>query len=365
MEHFVPAPWLRWLVTVALLAGLLLLGFRVLAPFIVPIVWSAILAYVTWPAYLWLLNKLAGRTTLAALLMTILVSTAVIVPIAWLALVLRIELVRGYHDMQALFSGGGLQLPPQVLKIPWLGEQLKELSDRVAQDPHALGLELRKLTDRSFEQIAHIVGDVSRNVVKLGMTVLSLFFVFRGGEEIAAQLKRALEQLLGPRVDAYLAAIGQTVKAVIYGLGLAALVQGVLAGLGYWVAGIGAPIFLAALTTVCGIIPFAVPVLWGGAAAWLFLTGHTVAGVALFVWMVLVVGWTDHFVRPLLISRGAQIPFIIVLFGVLGGLAAFGLVGLFLGPVILAVLLAVWREWLAESGQEGPGAPPQVPRNMR
>jgi predicted PurR-regulated permease PerM len=108
MEQFVPAPWLRWLVTVALLAGLLLLGFRVLAPFIVPIVWAAILGYVSWPAYRWLLDRLGGRTTLAAVLMTILVSAAVIVPIAWLALVLRIELVRGYHDMQALFSGGGL-----------------------------------------------------------------------------------------------------------------------------------------------------------------------------------------------------------------------------------------------------------------
>jgi predicted PurR-regulated permease PerM len=102
---------------------------------------------------------------------------------------------------------------------------------------------------------------------------------------------------------------------------------------------------------VCGFIPFAVPVLWGGIGAWLIMTGHTVAGVALLIWGVIVVGWTDHFVRPLLISRGAQIPFIIVLFGVLGGLAAFGLVGLFIGPVILAVLLAVWREWLAESRQ--------------
>ena len=365
MEDFVSALWLRRLLTVVLLGVLVLLGFRVISPFIVPIVWAAILAYVSWPAYAWILRRLGGRATLAALVMTTLVSAAVIVPIAWLAVVLRIELIRGYHDMQVLFSGGGLQLPPALLKLPWIGDQLRDLSARVAQDPHALGMELRKLTDRSFDQIAHIVGDVSRNAVKLGMTVLSLFFVFRGGERIAAQLQRALERVLGPRVDAYLAAIGQTVKAVIYGLGLAALVQGVLAGLGYWIAGIGAPIFLAALTTVCGIIPFAVPVLWGGVSGWLFITGHTVPGIALFVWMVLVVGWTDHFVRPLLISRGAQIPFIIVLFGVLGGLAAFGLVGLFLGPVILAVLLAVWREWLAESGQGDAGGAPQVPRNMR
>jgi predicted PurR-regulated permease PerM len=264
--------------------------------------------------------------------------------------VLRIDLVRGYHEMQEVLAGG-VQLPPAVLKLPWIGDQLRDLTTRIAQDPHALGFELRKLTDRSFDQIARIVGDVSRNAVKLAFAVLTLFFVYRDGKRFAAQIARALELLLGPRVDNYLTAIGQTVKAVVYGLGLAALVQGTLAGLGYWVAGLGAPIFLAALTTLFGIIPFAVPILWGGVSLWLILTGHTVAGVGLLVWGALVVGWTDHFVRPLLISRGARIPFLIVLFGVLGGLAAFGLVGLFIGPVILAILLAIWREWLLESGQ--------------
>jgi predicted PurR-regulated permease PerM len=350
-EDFASAPWLRRLITAVLLAGLVLLGFRVISPFIVPIVWATILAYVSWPAYEWMVRKLGGRATLAALIMTTLLSAAVILPIAWLAVVLRIDLVRGYHETQALFSEG-LQLPPALLKIPWLGEQLRDLTASIAQDPqHAFGLELRKLTDRSYDQIARVIGDISRNALKLGLAVLSLFFVYRGGDAFASQIARALEQLLGPRVDNYLAAIGQTVKAVVYGLGLAALVQGVLAGIGYWLAGIDAPIFLAALTTVCGIIPFAVvPLLWGGVSVWLILTGHTVPGVGLFVWMVIVVASVDHFVRPLLISRGAQIPFIIVLFGVLGGLAAFGLVGLFMGPVILAVLLAVWREWLAGGG---------------
>ena len=351
MEDFVSAPWLRRLLTVALLGGLVLLGVQVIAPFIVPIVWAAILGYVSWPAHVWVLRRSAGRANLAALIMTVLVSAAVIVPLAWLAVVLRIELVRTYHEAQILFAGGAVSLPPAVLKLPWIGEQLRDLSERVAQDPHALGMELRKITDRSFDQVARVLGDVGRNAVKLALTVLSLFFVFRGGERVAAQVQRALEQVLGPRVDNYLAAIGQTVKAVIYGLGLTALLQGVLAGLGYWAAGVSAPIFLAALTTLCGVIPFATPLLWGGVGGWLILTGHTAAGAGVLIWGALVLFWTDHFVRPLLISRGAQIPFIIVLFGVLGGLAAFGLVGLFLGPVILAVLLAVWREWLAESGQ--------------
>jgi predicted PurR-regulated permease PerM len=351
-EAFAPAPWLRRLITLALLAGLLLLGFRVMDPFVVPLVWAAILAFVSWPAYEWLLRACRGRSVLASLLMTTVVSLAVIVPLAWLGVVLRIEVVRGYHQTQQLLAGG-LQLPPALLRLPWIGEQLRDLSARAAQDPHVLGLEVRKMADHSFDQIAHVLGGITRNAVKLVLAVVSLFFVYRGGQRFARQLAGALEQVLGPRVHNYLQAIGQTVRAVVYGLALAATVQGVLVGVGYWIAGVGAPVFLAALTTVLGLIPFAVPALLTGVVLWLVLSGHTVAGVSLAVWGALVVGWTDHIVRPFLISREAQIPFLLVMFGVLGGLAAFGLVGLFIGPVILAVLLAIWREWLHESGQSG------------
>ena len=341
------APSLRRLLTVALLAGLLLLGFLVLDPFIVPVVWAAILAYVTWPAYEWLRRKCGGGDILAALGMTIVVSAAVIVPLAWLAVVVRIELVHAYSETQRLLAGG--ELPPSLLKLPWIGDQLHDLAARVAQDPHALGAALRKLADRSFDQIAHLAGGVSRNAAKLLLTVISLFFVYRDGARVAGQLARALEQMLGPRVHKYLKAIGQTVKAVVYGLVLAAVVQGVLVGLGYWLAGVGAPVFLAALTTVCGLIPFAAPAIWVCVTAWLLIEGNTVAGIGLLVWGGVVMGWTDHIVRPFLISREAEIPFLVVLFGVLGGLAAFGLVGLFVGPVILAVLLAIWREWQLEN----------------
>jgi predicted PurR-regulated permease PerM len=348
IEDFVSAPWLRRLMTVVVLAGLVLLGFRVMEPFIVPLVWAGILAFVSWPAYERVRRLVRGRGILAALIMTTAVSVAVVAPLAWLAVVLRIDLVHAYHEIQTL-PAGGLQLPPAVLKLPWIGEQLQALATQAARDPHALGLELRKVTDNSFEQIARIVGSVGRNVVKLVLAVVCLFFVYRGGERFTGQVASALEQVLGPRVHNYLQAIAQTVKAVVYGLVLAATVQGVLVGIGYWAAGAGAPVFLAALTTVCGLIPFAVPALLGGVILWLLVAGKTVAGIGLLVWGSLVVGWTDHIVRPFLISREAQIPFIVVMFGVLGGLAAFGLVGLFIGPVILAVLLAIWREWLLES----------------
>jgi predicted PurR-regulated permease PerM len=352
MEDYTSAPWLRRLITVVMLAGLVLLGFRVMDPFIVPLLWAGILGFVSWPAYQWLLRVCHERGLLAALLMTAAVSLAVIVPLAWLAVVLRLEVVHAYHAVQQLLAGG-VQLPPSIARLPWVGEQLHDITARAQQDPHALGLELRKVTDHSFDEIATLVGGISRNTVKLLFAVVSLFFVYRGGQSFASQLERALGKVLGPRVEHYLRAIGQTVKAVVYGLVLAAAVQGVLVGLGYWIAGAGAPIFLAALTTVCGLIPFAVPALLVGVVLWLVVSGHTVAGVGLAIWGSIVVGWTDHLLRPFLISREAQTPFLVVLFGVLGGLAAFGLVGLFIGPVILAVLLAIWREWLAESVQPG------------
>jgi len=194
-----------------------------------------------------------------------------------------------------------------------------------------------------------LIGGIGREAAKMALTAVSLFFVYKDGRRVSGQLADALGQVLGPRVDSYRRAIEQTVKAVVYGLGLAALVQGVLVGLGYWAAGVSAPVFLAALTTVAGLIPFAAPTIWGGVCVFLLIKGSTVAGVGLLIWGGIIMGWTDHFVRPLLISREAEIPFLLVLFGVLGGLAAFGLVGLFVGPVILAVLLAIWREWLLES----------------
>jgi len=365
MEDFVSAPWLRRLITVVLLAILVILGFQILDPFIVPIVWAAILAYVSWPGYRWLVRVFGGRTTIASLVMTFVITTAVIVPLAWLIIILRVEVVHAYQQLHSLLTNG-TQLPPALLKLPWIGDQLSDLSARMAQDPQALNVQLHEWAERSFTLIARILGGVSRNAIKLFFAVLSLFFVYRDGEKFATQFARVLEQVLGQRVHNYLQAIGPTVKAVVYGLVLAAVAQGTLAGVGYWFAGVGAPVFLAVLTTVCGLLPFAVPLLWGSVGFWLIATGHTAAGVGLLVWGTIVVSWIDNIVRPFVISRETRIPFLLVMFGVIGGVAAFGLVGLFIGPVILAILIAIWREWLLESSH--PSTEPaqaHVPRNIR
>jgi predicted PurR-regulated permease PerM len=348
-EDVVTAPWLRRLVVAALLFGLGLLSVEVLRPFIVPLVWAAILAYVTWPAYTRLLKSVGRRRGLAAALMTLALTTAVILPTVWLVTVLRVEAINLYREFASVLAAGGPRLPESLLRLPWIGDWLRELSQRMAEDPGALRDEIRMLIDRSFDEVRLIVGGVGRNVLKVLIAIVSLFFLYRDGASFAGQATRVLEQLLGSRVHHYLVAIGQTVKAVVYGLVLAALAQGSLAGIGYWFAGIEAPVFLAALTTLAALIPFAVPLVWGGAGISLLATGKTAAGIGLLIWGATAVSWVDNVVRPLVISNQARIPFLLVLFGVLGGLTAFGFVGLFVGPVILAILIAIWREWLLET----------------
>lgn len=347
MEDIASAPWLRRLIVASLLAGLIVLAFEVLKPFIVPVIWAVILAHVTWPLYRRMLRWCKRRRAIAALLMTLVVTVSILVPAVWLVMLIRTELVTAYTTFAAQLAHG-VDLPHFVFELPWVGPWLTEMLARLADDPGALNAELRGWLERSAGEIGGLLGGVGRNIVKLGIAMLSLFFMFRDGESFARQVASVLERSLGQRVHGYMLAISQTVRAVVYGLLAAAVAQGTIAGLGYWVAGLHAPVALGALTMIAALIPFMTPVVWVGASLWLLITGHTVAGVGLFLWGLLAVSWIDNVVRPLVISNATRIPFLLVMFGVLGGVAAFGLVGLFVGPVILAVLMAVWREWLLD-----------------
>ena len=130
------------------------------------------------------------------------------------------------------------------------------------------------------------------------------------------------------------------------------MAQGLLAGIGYWGAGVEGPALLAVITGLVALLPFGTPFVWGSVGIWLLLTDKTIEGVGLLLWGLFAVSWVDNLIRPIMISGATKIPFLLVLFGVLGGLAAFGLIGLFLGPVILAVLVAVWQEWLEEQAPD-------------
>ncbi|WP_068638500.1 AI-2E family transporter [Thauera butanivorans] len=344
---------IRRIILGLLLGGLLVLGYAVLQPFIVPVAWAVIIAYATWPLHRRLKRRMPRRPGLAALLMSLLLSAAVVLPALWLASLLRNELGLAIAAITAEVRHGTLALPEFVRNLPWIGDDLQQLLDELTHDPEALRVQLTDWVRQGADVAVALIGDVGRNAAKLGFALITVFFLYRDGERLLQQVHRLLQRFLGKRVDDYLAAVGSMTKAVVWGLVATALAQGFVAGLGYWWAGVAAPVLLGAITALIAMIPFGTPFAWGSIGAWLLISGETAAGIGLLLWGALVVSWVDNLVRPLVISNATRIPFVLVMFGVLGGLAAFGLVGLFLGPVVLAVLMAVWREWIEDSDLGG------------
>lgn len=336
------------------LAGLLLLGWRVLSPFIIPVAWAGILAYVTWPLYLRLRTLCRGRHTPSALVMTLILALTLILPILWVVFLLQSEISGVYQLIAQQLTQGQLVLPEVLHNIPWLSRELQAFLDRLNASPEALQTQLKEWSDYALNHAAGFVGGVGRNMGKLGFALLTAFFLYRDGEAVVGQIRQVLTQVLDKRLDDYLRAMGDMARAVVYGIVLTALAQGLLAGIGYAVAGMGNPVFLGVLTALIAFIPFGTPFAWGAVCVWLFLSGQTWAAFGLFLWGTFVVSWVDNIIRPLVISSATRMPFLLVMFGVLGGLAAFGMVGLFIGPVILAVMVAVWREWLDDAAEAAP-----------
>lgn len=199
-----------------------------------------------------------------------------------------------------------------------------------------------------------VLSEISKNLVKLCFALLSLYFFYRDGQTILSQVSKALEMVIGPRIHHYLDTISETTRAVVYGVGLTAVAQAILAGLSYFVAGVPNPMVLTLVTFLLALIPFGTPLAYSAVALWLFSQGQMVGAIGVMLWGVCIVSTSDNVIRPLVISGATQIPFLLIMFGVLGGIASFGLVGLFIGPVILAVLLAIWREWLHENIEPEP-----------
>lgn len=348
-------PWVRRTVLAGLLSALLLAGFVVLKPFLAAIAWAAILCYVSWPLHLRVLARLHGRRNWSALAMTAVLTLVLGGALLWLGLLLRNEGAAALREIAGLMQGG-VRLPEPLAQVPWFGPWLQERLLELSSDRNAWERQLAELSEQWGSRAVRLVGDLGLNVLRLGAALVTAFFLFRDGDRLLEQLRRILHGLLGDRVQGYFTAVGDTTRAVVYGLLLAAVAQGLLAGLGYWVAGVGSPVFWGATTAVVALIPFGAPLIWGSIGVWLLLHGELGAGIGLLLWGALAVSWIDNLVRPLVISGVAKIPFLLVLFGVLGGLAAFGLIGLFVGPVILAILLALWREWVSLNAEPAPRA---------
>ncbi len=334
-----------------LLGTLALLCLLVLRTLLAPIVWAAILAYVSWPLYRRLRIPLRRSSTFAALLMTVLVTCAVVVPVLWLLFLMQGELVDAYGSITGYLTRGPKALPDPIRDIPWLSGILQEVLDRYTRDPTALSREMMAWLKGWSAQLTGILGDIGRNLAKLLFTMLTLFFLYRDGDTLVQQGHRVVNRFLGNRVTPYIHSAGMMTRAVLYGLLITAIAQGAMAGIGYRVVGLQGPVLLGVLTGALSVVPaIGTAIIWIPASVWLLMTGPAWKGILLLAWGSALVHPIDNVLRPLLISNVTRVPFLLVMFGAIGGVTAFGLVGVFVGPVLLGIAMAIWREWATPGG---------------
>ena len=303
-----------------------------------------------------------GHRILAPLVLTLLVGLVLIVPLLYVAFELAREsgsFVRYIGEVR----DSGLPMPPWLPRLPGVGYQIAGWWQANLSDPQMIHeLFGRIFTRIPAESASRLGGEVAHRLIIFGFTLLTLFFLFRDGAALSRQLLGLSHRVLGPRGEQVARHMIAAVHGTVTGLVLVGLAEGVLLGFAYVLAGLPHPVSIAALTGVLAVIPFGAPVAFCAAGLYLLAQGSTVAAATVVGFGFLVVFVADHFVRPFLIGGAARLPFLWVLLGILGGLETFGLLGLFLGPVVMAALVSLWREWIntpEPSKELSAVAPPQ------
>jgi predicted PurR-regulated permease PerM len=336
------------IVVIGLLVILAVGCLTVLRPFLSALLWALILSFSTWPLYAWLVRRLNGRRSLAALLMTLLVAAIFILPLAAAGAGLADSVAKVGGIIAVLLEQGPPGPPAWVAELPVVGPQLAERWLELERLGAGWTAELQPYLDTGLDWLLSLGVRLGEALLQVSLGVLAAFFFFRDGAEGARRFGAVVERLAGNRAQRLLAVAAGTVRSVIYGVIGTALAQATLQGLGLWLAGVPAAFFLGFLTFFLSFVPVGPPLVWLPGAAWLLHNGAVGWGLFLVGWGFFVVSSVDNVLRPYLISRGSNLPLILMFFGVLGGLMAFGLLGVFLGPTLLAIGYVLFQEWSGE-----------------
>jgi predicted PurR-regulated permease PerM len=339
---------------VCFFAVLLVLFYQIaiiFSPFLLPVLWAAILAHVTFPLHTRLTTLLKGRDATSAWLLTLGIMALVVVPVVFLTLLLIQEAGIAYDAISAWVQSGGVKrLPAQLAHLPLGGRMQDFISRHMAssRDLETFLLQSSKaLSGFVLDQVAGLAKNAFLLAANFLVMIVTLFFFFRDGRRFLDGLYQII-----PLEDSHKAKIfsrlDQTITAVVKGIVITAIVQGLLAGIAYGVLDVPVPVFLLALTIVLAPLPFGgTALVWGPVALYLLWMGPVWKGLAMLVWGAGVVTTVDNVLRPLLIGQRAKLPTLFLFFSILGGLGAYGLIGLFLGPILLAILLTaiqIYRE---------------------
>ncbi len=352
--------------TLLAFAGLALLLYllgAILEPFLVPLAWAGVIAIATFPLYERLLGRLGDREGAAAGVMVLGVALVLIVPAAVLAFLLAEEAGRLYRTLNEATAGGGRIDLEGLQRHPVLGPPVRMAMEGLGRLGVNLEANLAPAAKEAMKFVANYAAAAVKNVLlfllQLFVVVFSLFFLYRDGRRIQRgfwsvlpveeEKKKALEGI-----------VARILPSVLTGVLLTALVQGILGGIGFWIGGLPSPIFFGALICFASLLPVVGTMLvWLPGALYLLFQGKTWGGIFLLAWGFFVVGSSDNLLRPLLSRKQSGLPVSLLMLGSLGGLVAFGLVGVILGPVVIGISLVLLEMFKTPAPAAPPASPPE------
>jgi len=327
------------------LVALLALGcILILQPLLAAILFAAVVCVTTWPLYAWLLTRLRSPV-LSALAMTLLLTLVILVPMVFFALNLADAVPGLTEKITQLIDTAPSGAPEWLRNLPLLGDQIDAYWQRLAGDRTELNKILRQLYEPMRNVLLKAVAGTGEGLLQLVLVLFITFFFYRDGDALVHRLRAGSRKLAGELGDQLLTLSRSTVMGVMVGIVGTAAAQALVALIGFLIAGVPAAVLLAAATFFLSMVPIGPPLIWGGAAFWLFDQGQTGWAIFMVVWGVLLISSVDNFIKPLLISRTASLPILLIALGVIGGIFAFGFIGIFLGPTLLALGLVLADKW--------------------
>jgi predicted PurR-regulated permease PerM len=337
-----------------ILMGLLLGGVAigcvlVLYPFFSALLWAGILVYTTWPVFDWLRQHLRLRPLWAATLMVTLTAVVLVLPIAVAAPGSADDVSHLRHAIMEGLRAGLPDSPVWVFDIPLIGTTMGDLWNHWAADVSVMLEALRPYFGILVENGLSLLLGIANGVLMFLLALFVAFFFYVYGEPIAGWLRLLLHRIAGVQAERLITVTGATVRGVVYGILGTAVVQGILTAVGLWVSGVPRPVLLGSVAGLLAVLPVGAPLVWIPASIWLLGTGHLGWGIFLAIYGAGAISGSDSLIRPWFISRGAQLPFLLTVLGVLGGALAFGLLGIFLGPVLLGIGYTLVNEWARDA----------------
>jgi len=323
----------------------------VLRPFVGAILFAAVLCLSTWPAFVWLRDRWGGRSSLAALFLVLVMVVTLATPVALAAQSLivhsaaMVEALRGFLDNRSM-----LELPAFIRDLPLVGSSLDQYWQLLLQSREELVALGKRLAEPAKTMLVAMGGAVGEGLLQILIALFVAFFFYRDGERVRLLILEGMDRLAGPdRGIVLLMTAISAVKGVVYGLLGTALAQALVALVGFLIAGVPGALLLAALTFILSLIPMGPVLAWGGAAAWLYTKDQTGWAIFMVVYGTAVISSVDNFIKPILMSRAGNLSLLLVVLGVFGGAIAFGFIGLFVGPALLAVGWSLTKAWLDRS----------------